>query len=54
LGLRSFFARRSAEPTAPAMAAQPSPEIVRGEAIGELRFVFMAPSTDYWFLIPEY
>jgi hypothetical protein len=45
LGLRSFFARRNAEPTAPAMAAQPSPEMLRAEAIGELTLVFMV--TDY-------
>ena len=41
LGLRSFFASRNAEPTAPAIAAQPSPEMLRAAGIGELRFVFI-------------
>src|ERR1035437_3845562 len=60
LGLRSFFSSRNAEPIALAIAAQPSPEIARAEAIGELRLVFIVtgnwllatgywlPATDYW------
>ena len=38
---RSFFPKRKAEPTAPAMAAQPSPAMPRAAGIGVLRFVFM-------------
>jgi hypothetical protein len=46
LRLTSFFTSRNAEPTAPAIAAQPSPEIARAEVIGELRFVFIV--TGNW------
>src|ERR1035441_450661 len=58
LGLRSFFTNRNAEPTAPAIAAQPSPEIARAEAIGELRLVFIVTGnwllvTGYWLLITD-
>ena len=45
LGLSSFFARRHAAPNALAMAVQPSAEMLREEAIGELRLVFMMRET---------
>jgi hypothetical protein len=41
LGLRNFFRRSNPEPTAPMAAAQLSPEMLRGEGIGDWRFVFM-------------
>jgi hypothetical protein len=49
LGLRNFFRRSNPEPTAPMAAAQLSPEMLRGEGIGELRFVFM--DTGYWLVV---
>jgi hypothetical protein len=41
LGLASFFTRRNAEPIAPMIAAQPSPEMARAEGIWDWRFVLM-------------
>jgi hypothetical protein len=38
---RSFFPKRNAELAAPAMAAQPSPEMARAEGMGDWRFGFM-------------
>jgi hypothetical protein len=42
---RSFFPKRNAELAAPAMAAQPSPEMARGDGAAEFRLVFMICET---------